>query len=172
MPGIFAQIQLLERRDNNRIDIGPLLVWDCMFEMQLQNVPVDGGASSSRAAVWWWNPMFGESFIGIRHEKTRPWKEVSGENARGRRLVVRYLPSFCWCLLSDFRAAWMRSWWKMSLWRKINKTNVNLWVNARLRTVSQPLSSTRGGLCAGQPSSGTNFDVRKKMDCWRSHQHP
>ncbi len=32
--------------------------------------------------------------------------------------AVYYLPSFWWCLFSDFMAAWMSSWLKMSLWKQ------------------------------------------------------
>lgn len=46
--------------------------------------------------------MFGESFNGIRHEKTRPRKEVSGENARGRRLVLEFPESPAGRLPSQF----------------------------------------------------------------------
>lgn len=42
------------------------------------------------------------------------------------------------------------------------------------RRLAAPLLNQRWTvcLCAGQPSSGTNFHVRKNTDCWRSHQHP
>lgn len=103
----------------------PFAWWDYAFKMQLQNTWVDSSPSSNCAVVWWWNRMFWKSFDRISHQKTRPWKKVSGEIEKDWRFViwseippVHYLPSFCWCLLSDFKAAWMRSWLKMSLCKK------------------------------------------------------
>lgn len=103
----------------------PLAWWEYAFKMQLQNTWVDNSPSSNCAVVWWWNRMFWKSFDRISHKKTRPWKKVSGEIEKDWRLVIQseippvhYLPSFCWCLLSDFKAAWMRSWLKMSLCKK------------------------------------------------------
>lgn len=93
-----AQIQGLERLD----DWTTASIWHPVFEMWLQNVSVD---SDIRTAVR----------LMQRHVwRTCQWMEVT------------YLPSFCWCLTSDFKAVWMSSWLKTSLCGNgINKTNVN-----------------------------------------------